>query len=119
MLTAIGAALLGQVNWRIAAGALAAVALLVGTYVAGFNAAAGACRAREIAQQLAVAQATIARATAAQSDAQVRAAQLGQANEALSQQVTVYADQLSHVPAAAGDSCRLGADDVKRLRSLR
>jgi hypothetical protein len=116
-------ALLG-LNWRVALPIAAALALGLGAYAKGFHDAASACRAREIAEKLAVAQATIRMAEAAKADAESKAASLDQQSTDLQQKVTAYEDALRKVilpqpvPDGSHGACRLDDDGARRLRAI-
>lgn len=120
MLTVVSwlmSAVFSQVDVRALAISLGVIGLGLGGFVAGHHQAASACRARELAGQLADARETIARSDRARADADARAVDLETLAASLQQKVRDHA--ADRPPLATGDVCRLSGGDVDRLRALR
>lgn len=111
------------VDWRIAAAGVLTVSLLVGAYAKGHSDASAACRAADLARQLAIKTVIAERLQSQALDASSRAAGLEAASTDLAKKVSGYerAVRLSALtgPALPGRACLLDAGDADRLRAIR
>lgn len=123
VLAVLWATIRATVDWRIAAGGVLAVSLLVGAYAKGHGDASAACRAADLARQLATKTAIAERLQTQALDANSRAAGLEAASTDLAKKVSDYerAVRLSALagPDSPGGACLLDAGDADRLRAIR
>lgn len=123
ILAVLWATIRSTVDWRLTAVAVLAVSLLVGAYSKGHGDASAACRAADLARQLAVKTAIAERLQSQALDASSRTAGLEAASTDLAKKVSDYerAVRLSALagPSSPGGACLLDGGDADRLRAIR